>query len=172
MASSYSGKFQCPHCDSIFPDIGSVKIHNAHKEVRHKYAEVNKNDAANNFKLLSTDIAQTWLGFNGPNRTTVRSSRHGASVDQVRDRDRSLLRSIRDANIAQNFQGDRHGDANIAQNCQGDRHSDRNHGHGIDKFKVINFWIYRNYCLKIMNWIEKNLSEYIKGSFLSLSCLQ
>ena len=158
MASSYSGKFQCLHCDSIFPDIGSVKIHNAHKEVRHKYAEVNKNDAANNFKLLSTDIAQTWLGFNGPNWTTVRSSRHGASVDQVRDQDRSLLHSIRDANIA--------------QNCQGDRHSDRNHGHGIDEFKVINFWIYRNYCLKIMNWIEKNLSEYIKGSFLSLSCLQ
>ena len=61
-------EFQCPHCDLIFPDIGSVKIHihNAHKDVRHKYAEVNKNDAANNFNLLSTstDIPQ-------PDRTTA-----------------------------------------------------------------------------------------------------
>ena len=127
-----------PHCDSIFPDIGLVKIHihNSHKEVRHKYAEVNKTDAANNFKLLSgmsADIAQNWQGFNGQNRTSVCSSSwHNPSEqsdDQVGERDRSLLRS----------------------NC-GDRHGDQNHGHGgIDKLKVINIWIYNNYCLKIIN---------------------
>ena len=114
-------EFQCPHCDLIFPDIGSVKIHihNAHKDVRHKYAEVNKNDAANNFNRLSTstDIPQ-------PDRTTARLSRHGVSVDKVRDR--SLLR-----------QGDRHRNPNIAPNRQGDHHGSRKHGK--DEFKVTNF---------------------------------
>ena len=174
-----------PHCDSIFPDIGLVKIHihNSHKEVRHKYAEVNKTNAANNFKLLSgmsADIAQNWQGFNGQNRTSVCSSSwHDPSEqsdDQVGERDHSLLPSNRGADIAQNWQGfngqkqtsarssfwhgpseqsdDQVGERDrslLRSNC-GDRHGDQNHGQGgIDKLKVINIWIYKNYCLKIIN---------------------
>ena len=171
-----------PHCDSIFPDIGLVKIH-IHKEVRHKYAEVNKTNAANNFKLLSgmsADIAQNWQGFNGQNRTSVCSSSwHDPSEqsdDQVGERDHSLLPSNHGADIAQNWQGfngqkqtsarssswhnpseqsdDQVGEQDLSllrSNC-GDCHGDQNHGHGgIDKLKVINIWIYKNYCLKIIN---------------------
>ena len=66
---------------------------------------------------MFTDITQ-------PDRTTARLSRHGVSVDKVRDR--SLLR-----------QGDRHRNPNIAPNRQGDHHGSRKHGK--DEFKVTNF---------------------------------
>ena len=71
---------------------------------------------------MFTDITQ-------PDRTTARLSRHGVSVDKVRDR--SLLR-----------QGDRHDNPNIAPNRQGDHHGYRKNGK--DEFKVTNFWIYMN----------------------------